>query len=44
MWHVVYSLSYLTVSEWRPVFPFSVMWSSGGSHKPQARPFANRSW
>jgi hypothetical protein len=25
MWHVVYSLSYLTVSEWRPVFPFSVM-------------------
>jgi len=36
-----YSLLYITVSEWRPVFPSSEMWLGGCSQEPQARPFAN---
>jgi len=43
MWHAIYSLSYLTLSGWRAVFPLHKMWLGGGSQKPQARPFTTRS-
>jgi hypothetical protein len=43
MWHTTYSLSYLMVSEWRPVFSLPEMLLAGGSQKPQVRPFAKNS-
>jgi len=39
MWHTIYSLSYHSVSEWRPVLPLGEMCLDGGNQKPQARPF-----
>jgi len=42
MWHTTYFLSYHIVSEWRPVFPLGESLSDGGSRKPQARPFTNK--
>jgi len=38
-WHEIYSLSYHTVLEWRPVFPLGEMVLAAGSRKPLARPF-----
>jgi len=43
MWHAIYSLSHLTVSEWSPVFPLGEMWSDGGSQKLQGRLFTKKS-
>jgi len=43
MWHVIYSLSYHMVSEWRPVFPMGEMLLDVDSLKPLVRPFAKKS-
>jgi len=43
LWHWIYSLSYHTVSEWRPVFALGEMLSAWGSPKPLARPILRKS-
>jgi len=42
MWCATYSLSYHMVSESRPVFPWAMMSSAGGSPQPQVRPLAKQ--
>jgi hypothetical protein len=42
MRHAIYSVLYVMVLEWRPIFPFHKRWAGGGCQETQARPFANR--
>jgi len=43
MWHGMYSLSSLLVTEWWPIKPLGKTWFAAGSHYPQAKPFSTRS-
>ena len=43
MLHVINSLSYHIVLQWRPVFALGEMWLAGGSQKPHAWPLTKKS-